>query len=173
MFRKLAVLLSLISLCGCVSKYRIDSYAAPTAHVDKTASFYVTLPEDGQYDGTVYPNSGADTAEALRTALLAHVDRVVIGAAKGEDLATALAQAKQQGISNVVQSSILNWEDRATEWSGIPDKITLKLALYDVQTGSQLSSTVTSASSKWGTFGGDHPQDLLPEPTKRFIDPLF
>ena len=24
------------------------SYAAPTAHLDKDASFYVTLPEDGQ-----------------------------------------------------------------------------------------------------------------------------
>jgi hypothetical protein len=29
------------------------------------------------------------------------------------------------------------------------------------------------ASSKWGTLGGDHLQDLLPEPMKRFVDPLF
>jgi len=156
-----------------LKSYCLDAYTPPATHLDKSASFYVTLPEDGQYDGTVYPNSGSMTAQAPRAALLVHLDKVVVGTTKGEDLTAALAQAKQQGLSNVVQTSILNWEDRATEWSGIPDKITLKLAIYDVKTGAVVSSTVTSASSKWGTLGGDHPQDLLPEPTKRFVDPLF
>lgn len=76
-------------------------------------------------------------------------------------------------LTYVRQPVILNWEDRATEWSGIPDKITLKLAVYEVQSGKLITSTVTSASSKWATFGGDHPQDLLPEPMKRFVTPLF
>jgi len=173
MIKKYALVACLLALSGCVSKYRIDSYAAPNAHLDKNASFYVTLREGGQYDGTVYPNSAAATAQAPRTALLIHVDKVVVGTTKGEDTASAIAQAKQQGLTNVVQAIILNWEDRATEWSGIPDKITLKMAIYNVQTGATVSSTVTSASSKWGTLGGDHPQDLLPEPTKRFVDPLF
>lgn len=173
MFKKFVLALALVMLCGCVSKYRLDAYTAPTAHLDKSASFYVSLPEDGEYGSTVYPNSGAATAQALRTALLTHVDKVVVGTVKGEELTSAIAQAKQQGLTNVVQTSILNWEDRATEWSGIPDKITLKMAIYDVQSGATVSSTVSSASSKWATFGGDHPQDLLPEPTKKFVDPLF
>jgi hypothetical protein len=65
------------------------------------------------------------------------------------------------------------WEDRATEWSGIPDKITIKYSVYEVETGKPLASSITAASSKWGTLGGDHPQELLPVPTQQFVDKLF
>lgn len=173
MIRFLGLLLLSLSLAGCVSKYRVDSYEKPSAHLDRASSFYVTLPADGQYGDTGYPGSGGATAQAVRAALLTHVDKVVIGTVPNENLESALTQAKQQGLSHVFQTSILNWEDRATEWSGIPDKITLKLAVYNAQSGAMVSSTVTSASSKWGTFGGDHPQDLLPVPTKTFADQLF
>ncbi|WP_254924651.1 DUF4823 domain-containing protein [Aeromonas sp. A35_P] len=27
--------------------------------------------------------------------------------------------------------------------------------------------------SKWATFGGDHPQDLLPEPTEKYVNSLY
>jgi hypothetical protein len=167
-----AVVLS-ISLAGCASKYRVDAYEAPTTHLDKQASFYVVLPEDGRYGATVYPGSGATTAQAVTAALLVHVDKAVVGTTAGEDLDAALAQAKQRALTHVFVTTILNWEDRATEWSGIPDKLTLKFAVYEAPSGKLVSSTVTSASSKWGTMGGDHPQDLLPEPTRKFVDPLF
>ena len=68
---------------------------------------------------------------------------------------------------------ILHWEDRATQWSGKTDKITIKYSVYDTATGQVLASSVMSASSKWATFGGDHPQDLLPHPTQQFVDKLF
>ncbi|MDY0870880.1 DUF4823 domain-containing protein [Dongia rigui] len=162
-----------ISLTGCVSKYRLDSYEAPVSRLGKQSTFYVALPADGQYSGTTYPQSGAATAQVISSTLQVHVDKVVIGTTPAEDLTAALKQAQQRGLSHVFLATILNWEERATEWSGIPDKITLKMAVYDAQTGKVVSSTVSSASSKWGTFGGDHPQDLLPEPIKRFVDPLF
>ncbi|HWT96515.1 MAG TPA: DUF4823 domain-containing protein [Terriglobales bacterium] len=163
----------MLILSGCVSKYRVDAYTPPAAHIEKEASFYVPLPQNGQFDGTEYPNSGSQTAAELRAALLVHVSKVEVGTTKAEDLTAALAEAKKRGLDHLAQADILHWEDRATEWSGIPDKITLKLSIYDVQSGALLSSTVTAASSKWGTLGGDHPQDLLPEPIKRFVDPLF
>ena len=173
MMRHLATILLLIAITGCTSKYRVDSFEGPTARLDKQASFYVVLPKDGQYEEQVYQGSGASTASAVATALLVHVDKVVIGTVSGEDLESALATARERGLSHVFNIMILHWEDRATEWSGITDKITLKLAVHDAQSGKPVSSTVTSASSKWGTMGGDHPQDLLPEPTKTFVDALF
>jgi len=173
MIRHLATILLLIAITGCTSKYRVDSYESPTARLDKQASFYVVLPKDGQYEEKTYQGSGTATANAVTTALLTHVDKVVTGTASGEELESAVANAKQRGLSHVFNIMILHWEDRATEWSGITDKITLKFAVYDTQSGKTVSSTVTSASSKWGTLGGDHPQDLLPEPTKTFVDGLF
>ncbi|MGH6881814.1 MAG: DUF4823 domain-containing protein [Hypericibacter sp.] len=169
----MAALMLSLSLAGCASKYRVDAYEAPAAQLDKQSSFYVVLPEDGRYGATVYPGSGATTAQAVASALLIHVDKAVIGTTAGEDLNAALAQAQQRDLSYVFVTTILNWEDRATEWSGIPDKLTLKYAVYEAPSGKLVSSTVTSASSKWGTMGGDHPQDLLPEPTRKFVDPLF
>jgi Domain of unknown function (DUF4823) len=173
MMRYLATILLLIAITGCTSKYRVDSYESPTTRLDEQASFYVVLPKDGQYEGQVYQGSGISTASAVATALLVHVDKVVTGTVSGEDFEPALATARERRLSHVVNIIILHWEDRATEWSGITDKITLKLAVYDTQLGTPVSSTVTSASSKWGTMGGDHPQDLLPEPTKTFVDALF
>jgi hypothetical protein len=173
LIRYLAALALSISLSGCASKYRVDTYEAPIAHLDKQASFYIVLPADGRYGAIVYPGSGATTAQAVSNALLMHVDKTVIGTTTGEESDAALIQARQRTLTYVFVATILNWEDRATEWSGIPDKITLKFAVYETQSGKLVSSTVTSASSKWGTLGGDHPQDLLPEPTQRFVDPLF
>ncbi len=169
----LIALVLAVSLTGCVSKYRLDSYEAPTSHISKDASFYVTLPADGQYSATTYAGSGSATAQAVSNALLVHVRKTVIGTSPGEDLEASLAQAKQQSLTHVLRTTILNWEDRATEWSGIPDKITLKFEVYETPSGKMISSSMASASSKWATFGGDHPQGLLPEPVKRFVDPLF
>jgi hypothetical protein len=68
---------------------------------------------------------------------------------------------------------ILSWEDRATEWSGIPDSIEIKLSLYDGASGQELSSVVITGKSKWATLGGDHPQDLLAAPFRKFVESLY
>ena len=62
---------------------------------------------------------------------------------------------------------------RATEWSGIPDKIEVKIIVYDGGTGKEVGSTLISGRSKWATFGGDHPQDLLPEPLNSYVESLY
>ena len=173
MIRYLSVLLIMFPLIGCSTKYRVDSYDKPLTRLDNQASFYVVLPTDGRYEETVYNGSGDATARAASTALFSHVSKVVTGQTAGEDLTSALAKASEMGLTHIANITILHWEDRATEWSGIPDKITLRLAVHEVPSGKLISSTVTSASSKWGTFGGDHPQDLLAEPIKMFVDPLF
>jgi hypothetical protein len=68
---------------------------------------------------------------------------------------------------------ILHWEDRATEWSGIPDRVEVKLLVLEAQGNKEIASIVISGKSKWATFGGDHPQDLLPEPIKQYVESLY
>ena len=72
-----------------------------------------------------------------------------------------------------VEPDILHWDDRATEWSGKPDKIEIKISVYSARLGTELASSVQSASRKWATFGGDHPQDLLPEPLIKYYESLY
>ncbi|MGE0284337.1 MAG: DUF4823 domain-containing protein, partial [Rhizobiaceae bacterium] len=90
-----------------------------------------------------------------------------------ETFDSALAAARSKGATYIFQPLILNWEDRATEWSGIPDRITIKMVVYDVSSGKEIASSVARASSKWATFGGDHPQDLLPKVMDEFTKLFF
>jgi uncharacterized protein DUF4823 len=47
-----------------------------------------------------------------------------------------------------VETVIMHWEDRNTEWSGIPDRIEIKLIIYDVKTGVEIASSVMNGKSK-------------------------
>jgi hypothetical protein len=161
-----------LGLSGCASKYKIDSLNSPSTHLSRDGGFYVMLARNGSYGVRVYKQSGYMTTQAVATALFAQNAKIVV-AEKKEDLESAFSSAQGRGMSYVFQPIIRNWVDRATEWSGKPDRITLQFAVYDSKTKSRLATTTVRASSKWGTFGGDHPQDLLPVPTQQFIQQLF
>ena len=72
-----------------------------------------------------------------------------------------------------VVPEILHWEERATEWSGLPDRIELQLSVYEFGMRDNIASTHILGKSKWATFGGDHPQDLLPKPINDFVSSLY
>ncbi|WP_343041921.1 DUF4823 domain-containing protein [Parvibaculum indicum] len=148
------------------------SYEGPSTRLEQGADFYVVLPEDGRYQDTVYSGSGYMTAQAISQALAPYSNRAFQASAV-EPLEEALAKARQGNFRYLFNTKILHWEDRATEWSGIPDKITLQMEVYDATTGEKLASETSKASSKWATFGGDHPQDLLPIPAESFVKQLF
>jgi len=61
-----------------------------------------------------------------------------------------------------IVTRIERWEDRATEWSGKPDRIILDFRILDVGTAQVVDAALVSGTSRWATFGGDHPEDLLP-----------
>lgn len=172
MHRIILSIIAALALAGCASKYKSVAYEAPKAKLVAQAGFYVMQPPNGQYNAHTYPDSGYATARAVVQALAPHTNKF-LQATSVEDLDSAISKAKQGNLRYVFQTTILNWEDRATEWSGIPDKISLSFVIYDVQTGEKVASAISNASSKWATFGGDHPQDLLPIPTKKFVDEIL
>lgn len=67
--------------------------------------------------------------------------------------------ARSRKLRYLAIPTILHWEDRATEWSGKPDRISDRLVFLDVVTGQTMDSAVMTAKSKWFTFRGDHPPD--------------
>lgn len=80
---------------------------------------------------------------------------------------------KNIGAEYVVYANIINWEDHPTEWTGVTDKITIEIALYKVSDDSLAAQEIFTASSKWFTFGGDHPQDLLDVPLRQNLAKWF
>ena len=170
--KKLALLGVLIFLVGCSSNYVVQPIETPNKSLGGTSEVYVMVPKDGQYGTTVYFGSGQMTAQAIHAALTSKVKKVYVANAV-EDLEDALQNAKEMQFTYVFQPIILHWEDRATEWSGRPDQITLKYTVFDVATTEPVASTTISGTSKWATFGGDHPQDLVPVPTQTFVNQVF
>ena len=68
---------------------------------------------------------------------------------------------------------ILHREDRATELSLLPDKITISYVIYDAHSGEKIASTMASATSGLATFGGDHPRDLVPKTVEDFLNEVI
>jgi hypothetical protein len=165
----LIVTLAVAASAGCSDKYKVDKIASPENLIPLNSHFYVMVPEDGRYGETHYVGSSKMVVDAIDSVLARHSDKVT-RAATGENLKQALMSAKSMNIDYVFQPVIMHWEDRATEWSGRPDRITMKYTIYETMTGRDIASTVTRASSKWGTFGGDHPQDLVPKTVENFIN---
>jgi len=132
----------------------------------------VTLAQDASYGSIQYPNSGYLLTTATNAAVSLHLKQVE-QATEVESIEDSLSSAEKMGLTYVFQPTILHWEDRNTEWSGRPDRITIKVVVWSVGTSKETSSTVLRASSKWATLGGDHPQDLLPGAITPFVNKLF
>jgi hypothetical protein len=108
------------------------------------------------------------TAQALVAALSPSI-RVVKSSNGRVDRTEGMAQAKQGGFTHYAEPIIVLWEDRATEWSGRPDRIIIRITMLNVASGQIVDISTIQGSSKWATLGGDHPQDLLPVPMRRYV----
>jgi hypothetical protein len=169
---RLSVLLCILLLTSCVHKYAVPAPIDSQIRLSVAAAIYVVTPQDGSdHRPRTYEGSGGWTSDAVARALRARGMTVIPGGTEAE-LSKVVASAGAAGADFIVIPQIEHWSDRATEWSGIPDRITLLVTVYDVATGAVLNRQEIKASSRWATFGGDHPQELLPELTRRWAETL-
>jgi Domain of unknown function (DUF4823) len=157
---KIAIAL-LLFLAACSNKYRTDSFQPPAEALSRSKSAYIMLARDGNYGGKTYAASGRLVSQQLFGAVTPRLNKTEM-ATSVESREQAIAAARGKALAYVFEPVILNWEDRATEWSGRPDRITIMISVWDAASGKSLASGTERASSKWFTFGGDHPQDLVP-----------
>jgi hypothetical protein len=130
-----------------------------SSKLDPAKGVLVATPENGWFETIEYKGSGRMTASAVRDAFASHCVKV--------DVASLDSSGK--GVSSVsvtdfgyfIVPLILHWEDRNTEWSGKLDRIEIQLSVFDTTTKEEIANSSFSGKSKWATFGGDHPQDLL------------
>lgn len=160
-------------LTGCADSHQVHlSPELPSPRIQAGQSLYMALARDGAYGEHHYPGSGLMLSQAIATPLLKRLTRVEL-ARHTENLNEALSSARKGGYDLLCYPQILHWEDRATEWSARSDKVTVKLTLFEVASANALRSALIEGQSGLATFGGDHPQDLLPAPLEAFTDSLF
>lgn len=158
-------------MAGCSATYERSDVVSASSKLNPDRGVLVSTPEDGQYGAARYFGSGNMTAAAVRSAFSKYATRADFAKkCHGEE---CLEQVDTKKYGYYVKPEILHWEERATEWSGLPDKIEIQVVVYDAETKRQLANTSYTGKSKWATFGGDHPQDLLAEPTNEFVGSLY
>jgi hypothetical protein len=158
-------------LCGCVHTYEISKHRQ-NLNLKRDGSAYVAVPADGRYGDILYHGSGATTAQMVAGAFAKHLNRIHV-ADNAESFDTAFESSKKGNFDYLILPQIFHWEDRATEWSGLPDRIEVKIQIVDTVNSSTLDSVIIKGKSRWATFGGDHPPDLLPKPLNHYVDSLF
>ena len=168
---KLLVLALVALVSSCASTYNHEVVSAPAAKLERGKVVLIATPKNGSYEKTQYQASGRQTAAAVRAEFSRFTNQVVVSS-NCSDLPCLQAEGKN-AYTYFVVPAILHWEDRATEWSGLPDRIEVKLMVSDARSNKEIAAMVISGKSKWATFGGDHPQDLLPEPIKTYVESLY
>lgn len=157
---------------GCRTTTVTPVSTSPAKKVDRGAAVYIVTPRDGNYGKEEYPGSGKEVATALQGAFVRYADEVIIGG-ELDSTSDAIEAAKLKKCQYLVIPKITHWEDRATEWSGIRDKLVIFIKVVSVEDGVEVRSVEVSGKSSWFTFGGDHPQDLLGSPIQQFVKTLF
>ncbi len=161
-----------VFLTGCADSHQLLRTGGAFIKLDLSMSVYISISRDGKYGQINYQGSGINASQIILMAFSKHINVVETGH-QYQSFENALEYAMKNKFNYLVYPTILEWEDRATEWSAIPDKASIKIAIINVETGKTMDSAIIKGKSGLATFGGDHPQDLLPTPVGEYIDALF
>ncbi|MEF1289552.1 DUF4823 domain-containing protein [Vibrio sp. M260118] len=171
--RVLLMCAALMMLVGCADSHKLNvTKTDSNVRLNPNHAVYIALSKDGQYGSHYYSGSGSMVSQTIKGELFATLNNVVI-ANKPQDYAVALDFARSRKFDYLVYPTILHWEDRATEWSAKADRIKVKMVVVEVKSGLVVKSGIIEGKSGLATFGGDKPQDLLPDPTKEFFSSML
>jgi Domain of unknown function (DUF4823) len=164
--RLVAIGLAAMAGTSCGPSVSVSRPAGATGSVGGNDRVCVATAVDGRHETRVYAGSGQKvtrrTAHALREH---HADVVIIGTS---DLQRLAEECRSQEGRFVVVPEILEWEDRASGWSGRPDRVEVQLTLHDVASASAVRSVSVTVqtnfwSSAFGEWGNRPPEALLSE----------
>lgn len=168
------VLISAILCTACTSTYSVEraGWIDVPPRLDGQGEVHVSVSADGGIEEKTYAGSGLMTSEAVVAAFSSHAARVVLGAPQNPPGTDPLKSALGGAMYRVVPT-ILHWEDRATEWTGEPDVIKVRIKVFEGEGGALLDSVLLHGVSKWATMGGDHPQDMLIPLLAEYVESIY
>ncbi len=115
----------------------------------------ILVPRDANWENEQYPGSARQIAEKIQQALEKNGKSATT---VNQSLANSLDICKEKGATFALNTSVLSYENNATGWSGRPDRIELKLSLYEIgnpETSRSIiyeakSNVVVSGLFEWG-----------------------
>jgi hypothetical protein len=147
--------IALVALIGCADRHQLIRTSESNISLNEDKSILIITPKDGRYGEKNYTDSGATTAQIISASFAKHI--LQINVQENLNYKDALSFAKEKKYDYLVYPLILHWEDRATEWSSIPDKVSIKISIIEVEFQKEIDSAIIEGKSGIATFGGDHP----------------
>ncbi len=171
---KLFLLAISIIFFACAPKYNVihGNENAKDVRLSKAATAYISLPEDNTSNGHLYIGSGREVAVKLELLFSKYLSQVVIGKSV-ESCQQGLISAKTNGYDYEICPQLLQWEDWATEWNGVPDRIKLKVSITHTKSDEIIDTFFLEGKGKVISFGPDHPLDIVKEPMTQWVSSLF
>lgn len=154
----LAALTLALGACGGARTDTLDF--EPIALVAAEDGAIVVTPRDGRYGRKIYEGSGYEVARRVRRALLHRVRVAETIPYTTVDEAERICA--RRGARFLVWPEIHHWEDRATQWSSIPDQVQIDLTLVDRWTDARRRLRFV-ANGWWLALVDDAVQELLDE----------
>jgi Domain of unknown function (DUF4823) len=173
MKRLVIPIVAAVALAGCPSEYQVQSLSGSqqTTVLSRQGGVYITVPADGRYQDISYPGSGQLVAQVLATAFSKYARTVQTAPAHMQD--DGMGEARRAGSQYLVVPVITHWEQRATECSGRPSRMSIRLTIFDVSSGHQLVSEGIVGRTSRVRFTSTSPDELLQEPITGVIDSLY
>lgn len=173
-----AVLISVFAFQACTPPYKIDDRAsknlnAPSPVLKASDKILVVMPKDGKYKKNIYPKSGAQTAQKLNAALRAYTENITV-TQEHMSFEEAKAYAGQKGFSHIFYPEITNWEDRVSAVSGLRDRVTVHMTVFNVTAAKTVNECLiygNGSSNIWAT--AKTPEILLDKPFGIYVSSLF
>lgn len=173
LFKVIVYLAICVSVFACTASYKIQNIAGTTqVRLDSRQTVFVALPEDGHYEDKNYPGSSQSVAQAVAEAFSRHAANVVIASQRFSDDQNITA-AQEVKAAYLVVPVITHWEHRATEWSGRPSVMSIRVAILDTKSRKQITAASINGRSRVISFTTTSPESLLHTPLKDYIDSLY
>ncbi|MNV61509.1 hypothetical protein D3C71_1540190 [compost metagenome] len=161
-----------VLFAGCTATHQSQRLAPLAQPLEQSQRVYIAVATDGGYGGKTSPGSGAQAANSLASAFAKRGVSVDVGS-QPETRDQAVASADKQAARYAVVPTVLNWEHRATAWSAIPSKLSMRVDVWDARTGVKLDSAVLESKSAALTFLSTGPEMLLQDSIAAYVGTLY
>lgn len=160
------ILFPCLLMLSCTSSFKYDYYNENTELLLKDKRVVITVSKDA-YSAQ---NSGEHVSTVIKNQLKPYTRKVLIVSKKhylddftDEDL---------KNVDYVIIPELYKWEDHATFWSGIPDKIEFSIEIYDPERNLLKSAQIKGKSTAFA-MGTNDPSELFEKPVKEILKKFF
>jgi hypothetical protein len=171
--KKILLFILPLLFCACSVKYNIQQNQALSQNfLIPNKKVYVALPANGKFNNIIYQTSAASVQYDLSQALEQHTLEITL-ASTYEPIENAIESGLAKQATYLFYPTITHWEERNTPWSGISDRVSIKMVVINLENNETLISTYLSAKSPWGALVNNQPDAMLPDLFKSFTNSIY